>query len=220
MLSPAVENYLKAIYKISERENGAVSTSSLAKELETSAASVTDMLRKLSEKKLIEYKKYKGARMTDLGNKMATALIRNHRLWEYFLVEKLHFGWEEVHEIAEELEHIKSEKLINRLDEYLDYPKFDPHGDPIPSKEGKITMRRQVALDSMREGEAGLVVRVQEHTKPFLAYLRERKIALGTRIQKLSATAYDGSINAEVNHEYMVTISQKAAQNILLKIVQ
>ena len=218
-MTSTIENYLKAIYHISEKGQGTASTSSIARELQTSAASVTDMMRKLSERGLIDYQKYHGAKLTEEGNKKATSLIRNHRLWEYFLVEKLRFGWDEVHDIAEELEHVNSEKLINRLDQFLGFPKFDPHGDPIPSKDGKITIRRQVPLDSLRTGETGEVVRVQEHTKPFLEYLKEFNIKIGTRLKVLGSRSYDGSIEASVNEGDPVNISAQAAQNILLRLL-
>jgi DtxR family Mn-dependent transcriptional regulator len=218
-MTSTIENYLKAIYHLSEKGQGAASTSAIAKEMNTSAASVTDMMRKLAEKQLIDYQKYHGAKLTEEGNKKATSLIRNHRLWEYFLVEKLRFGWDEVHDIAEELEHVNSEKLINRLDQFLGFPKFDPHGDPIPSKDGKITIRRQVPLDSLRKGEMGEVVRVQEHSKPFLEYLNDFKIKIGSKIKVLGARKYDGSIEASVNQGQPVSISAKAAQNILLRLI-
>ena len=145
-VSTTEENYLKAIYKISERNNNLASTSAISAELNTTAASVTDMLKKLSNKALINYQKYRGVSLTKEGGSLATALIRKHRLWEVFLVDKLHFSWDEVHDIAEELEHINSAALIERLDAFLEYPKFDPHGEPIPNKDGKIMLRRQLPL--------------------------------------------------------------------------
>ena len=138
MLTLAEENYLKAIWAISLNTNDRASTNAIADEISTSAASVSDMLKKLQEKGLIKYEKYKGVELSEKGNMIATSIIRQHRLWETFLVNKLAFGWGEVHDVAEQLEHIKSEELIDRLDAFLDYPKLDPHGEPIPSKDGKI----------------------------------------------------------------------------------
>jgi len=147
-LTHTEENYLKAIYKANQSSKEAVSTNSIAQEMKTSPASVTDMMKKLANKELIIYEKYRGAKLSASGSKTATSLIRKHRLWETFLVQKLGFSWEEVHEIAEELEHINSDKLINRMDEYLGYPKYDPHGDPIPNAEGKFTLREQIGISS------------------------------------------------------------------------
>ena len=146
MPSNTIENYLKAIYKISEKEQKTVSTSAISNEMNTTSASVTDMLKRLSYKELINYKKYRGVTLTKEGNRIATNLIRKHRLWEVFLLKHLNFRWHEVHDIAEELEHIDSDDLIERLDGFLGHPKFDPHGDPIPNKDGKITLRSQIPL--------------------------------------------------------------------------
>ncbi|MCI5083695.1 MAG: metal-dependent transcriptional regulator, partial [Saprospiraceae bacterium] len=143
------ENYLKAIYKICERKGKAASTNAISNAMQTSAASVTDMLKRLSEKELIHYERYKGVTLAEAGNKIATTLIRKHRLWEVFLVEKLEFSWDEVHEVAEQLEHIRSPKLVEELERYLGYPKFDPHGDPIPDAEGRFTYRKQTLLADM-----------------------------------------------------------------------
>src|SRR5687767_14276235 len=143
--SSSKENYLKAIYHL-QQADGVVTTNVLAKELHTKPASITDMLKKLKAQKLLLYEKYQGFRLSNEGKKVAVQIIRKHRLWEYFLVEKLHFGWEEVHEMAEELEHISSRKLVDRLDEFLGYPKTDPHGDPIPDSQGKLAMKQQISL--------------------------------------------------------------------------
>ena len=132
------ENYLKTIYHLTTASDAEVSTNAIAEKMETKASSVTDMLKKLAEKGLINYKKYQGVSLTQDGKLAAKMSVRKHRLWEVFLVEKLGFSWDEVHDIAEQLEHIKSEKLINKLDDFLDNPTEDPHGDPIPDREGRI----------------------------------------------------------------------------------
>jgi len=146
MFSQAEENYLKAIYALQNELGMAINTNLIAKKINTKASSVTDMIKKLSVKKLLTYKKYQGVQLTDKGKKVALKVIRKHRLWEYFLVKKLNYRWDEVHEIAEQLEHIKSETLIDNLETFLKYPKFDPHGDPIPDKDGNIMLTKTRTL--------------------------------------------------------------------------
>jgi DtxR family transcriptional regulator, Mn-dependent transcriptional regulator len=198
MLSFTEENYLKAIFKISEREKKSASTNSIAKHLETTAASVTDMLKRLAEKELINYEKYKGVTLTNEGIKIATSLIRRHRLWEVFLVEKLRFDWQHVHDIAEELEHIYSEELIARLDAFLDYPRFDPHGDPIPNAEGQV-------------------IGVKEHSNAFLKYLNQIKVKPGIEIQIIERIEFDGSLKIKVDKKDVHSISDIVGQTLLVK---
>ena len=214
--SPTEENYLKAIYKLFERQEKSVSTNSIASEMATSAASVSDMLKKLKDKELINYEKYRGVTLTDLGNEIATRLIRRHRLWEVFLVEKLDFSWDEIHEIAEELEHINSSKLTNSLEAFLGYPKFDPHGDPIPDKDGNFTIRKQVLLSESTE-QKGVIVGVNEHSAAFLRQLERLKLVLGTTVEILEKFEFDGSIQIKINDKTTQTISGKMAQNIFIK---
>ena len=163
--------------------------------LSTSPASVTDMLKRLSEKQYFHYEKYKGVYLTSKGIKLATTLLRRHRLWEVFLVDKLGFTWDEVHDLAEKLEHIDSKDLIQRLDDYLGNPKYDPHGDPIPTADGKFTIRNQVTLQSLNKDESGIVVGVREHDSSFLRYLDMMEINLGTTIRVLNHIDYDHSKN-------------------------
>ncbi len=214
--SHAEENYLKAIYKLFERQEKSVSTNSIAAEMMTSAASVSDMLKKLKDKELINYEKYRGVTLTDSGNDIAMRLIRRHRLWEVFLVEKLDFSWDEIHEIAEELEHINSSKLTNSLEEFLGFPKFDPHGDPIPDKDGNFTARKQVLLSDATESK-GIIVGVNEHSTAFLRQLDRLKLVLGTTVEILEKFEFDGSIQIKINDEIIQTISGKMAQNIFIK---
>ena len=214
--SHAEENYLKAIYKLFERQEKSVSTNSIAAEMMTSAASVSDMLKKLKDKELINYEKYRGVTLTDSGNDIATRLIRRHRLWEVFLVEKLDFSWDEIHEIAEELEHINSSKLTNSLEEFLGFPKFDPHGDPIPDKDGNFTIRKQVLLSESTE-QKGIIVGVNEHSAAFLRQLERLKLVLGTTVEILEKFEFDGSIQIKINDKTTQTISGKMAQNIFIK---
>lgn len=217
-LSKAEENYLKAIFKIAEKENKSVSTNAIARQLNTTAASVTDMLRKLSEKELITYEKYKGVSLSTSGNKMATNLIRRHRLWEVFLVNKLRFAWHQVHDIAEELEHIYSEELIARLDAFLDYPKFDPHGDPIPNAEGKFTIRNQTALAELFAGQNGIVLGVKDSKDDFLKYLTDMQIKLGSAIKIQKITPFDKSMQIIIDERTEAVISHQVAMNLLVRI--
>lgn len=211
------EDYIKAIFKITERNQGSASTNSVAAHLSTSAASVTDMLKRLSEKEYFHYEKYKGVYLTNKGREVATQLIRKHRLWEYFLVDKLNFNWDEVHDIAEQLEHVKSEKLIEQLDAFLDYPKYDPHGDPIPNAEGKFTIRTQISLFNMTVGEDAVVVGVKEHDKPFLQYLDQLKINIGTKLKVLNQIDFDHSKEILINNISQSVLSHKACSNIYVK---
>jgi|SRR5687767_9588114 len=212
------ENYLKAILRLSKSQDLSVSTNAIAALLETSAASVTDMLKKLAEKELIDYQKYKGAQLTNSGNKIATTLVRKHRLWEVFLVQSLGMTWDEVHEIAEELEHIQSDELIERLDAFLGYPKYDPHGDPIPNAQGKYTLRAQKILTELEPGQEGIVIGVKEADNLFLKHLTEKGITIGKKAKLLDIDAYDHSIRLRIE-DHEMNISGKVAQNILIKLI-
>ena len=216
-LSHTEENYLKAIFKICEKSNKSASTNAIAKQMNTSAASVTDMIKRLSEKDLVNYERYRGVTMTDTGQRIATSLIRKHRLWEVFLVEKLDFSWDEVHDIAEQLEHIQSEELIERLDEYLEFPRFDPHGDPIPDADGVFTFRKQILLGEMTENEEGVIVGVQDHTSDFLQYLDRMQLTLGTEIRLLERYAYDDSVKILLSNEKEIVISKKVSQHLFIQ---
>lgn len=215
-LSYAEENYLKAILKLSGSPDGTVSTNAIAAQLDTSAASVTDMLKKLSDKELISYQRYKGAFLTDDGQRIATTLLRKHRLWEVFLVQSLGMTWDEVHEIAEELEHIQSDRLIDRLDHFLGHPKFDPHGDPIPNAQGKYTLRAQVPLSELKPGQQGIVIGVREDETSFLKHLNEKGLTLGKSIKVITNDDYDNTLSLQVDgHE--LNLSGKVARNIMIK---
>lgn len=217
MLTRTEENYLKAIFKIAEKENKSVATNAIAKRMQTAAASVTDMIKKLAEKELINYQKYRGVTLTESGRDIAMRLIRRHRLWEVFLVNKLRFSWENVHELAEELEHLNSNELVRRLDAFLDYPKYDPHGDPIPNEQGKFTIRSQTPLSNMHQGEQGILVGVRVHDKPFLQYLNELNISLGTKIKVSEKYNYDQSQKVWIDNKKEVVLSQKVSHNLFLK---
>jgi DtxR family Mn-dependent transcriptional regulator len=216
MVSSTEENYLKAIFKIGEKDKKPAGTNAIAAEMETSAASVTDMLKRLSEKGLINYQKYKGVNLSGKGSKIATSLIRKHRLWESFLVEKLGFTWDKIHEIAEQMEHIRSDELVHKLDEFLGFPKFDPHGDPIPNAEGKFTLRVQILLSLMRKGEKGVVIGVKEHDDEFLKFLSSKNIGLGSEIIVLDKNSYDKSSQILLGDKEL-TITEKVSKQIFMK---
>lgn len=216
-ISHTEENYLKAIFKIVERSNKAASTNAISSEMSTTAASVTDMLKRLSEKELTHYEKYKGVKLTDKGNNIATHLIRKHRLWEVFLLEKLNFSWDEVHDMAEQLEHIQSPELVERLDEFLGFPKFDPHGDPIPDADGNFAYRKQTPLLELKPGEQGVVVGVQDHDPTFLQYLDRLGLVLGTHVKFMERFEYDESVKIVINNEREQILSKKVAQNLFIQ---
>ncbi len=217
--STAEENYLKAIFKIAEKENKAVLTNAIAAAMNTAAASVTDMLKRLAEKRLIEYEKYKGVVLTQEGSRMATLLIRKHRLWEVLLVEKLGFAWDEVHDLAEQLEHVQGDDLVHRLDAFLGYPRFDPHGDPIPDAQGRWTYRKQQRLSLLQPGERGVVTGVDDHAASFLQYLDQIGLGLGVEMQLAGRTDYDQSVQVRISDGPEVTLSEKVAQNLFVKVL-
>lgn len=217
-ISPAEENYLKAIFKISEKGAKAATTNAIAAEMQTTAASVTDMLKRLAEKALLDYEKYHGVTLTPTGNRVATALIRKHRLWEVFLVEKLGFAWDEVHDVAEQLEHVEGEGLVDRLDAFLGHPKFDPHGDPIPDAEGRWMLRQQVRLSTLKPGERGIVTGVDDHSSAFLQYLDQQGLTLGASLELLERFPYDHSARIRTQDGREIALSEKVGQNLYVKI--
>ncbi|MFD2892316.1 metal-dependent transcriptional regulator [Flavobacterium chuncheonense] len=210
------ENYLKVIYHLSLVSPKGINTNAIAGMLEAKASSVTDMIKKLAEKDLVSYVKYQGVTLTENGLYSAKMIVRKHRLWEVFLVEKLKFSWDEVHEIAEELEHIKSEKLINKLDEYLGCPEFDPHGDPIPNANGEIKKLQKVLLSEVELKVSYQCVGVKDTSADFLQFLDKKNIALGTTITVLEKEAFDETLKIEVNNK-TITISNKIAKNLFVK---
>ncbi|MEX1001097.1 MAG: metal-dependent transcriptional regulator [Crocinitomicaceae bacterium] len=218
ILSQAEENYLKAIFHISGQEKEKVSTNALAERMQTKASSITDMLKKLEEKKLVAYRKYKGCALTAKGEKIAVHIIRKHRLWETFLVNKLNFGWDEVHDVAEQLEHIRSLKLIDSIDELLNYPKYDPHGDPIPDKEGNINYQEyKINLSDTAVKSIVEVVSVDEDSLSLLQYLDEIKLKLGSRIEVLKKVSFDESVFVRIDNGNPLSLSKKVSSNIGVK---
>lgn len=220
------ENYLKAIYKLLEQaQNEAsghaaqaeITTNAIAAKMQTKAASVTDMLKKLAEKKLIHYRKYQGVTLTESGRKVAVHIIRKHRLWEVFLVKKLAFRWDEVHDMAEQLEHIKSDILIERLDDFLDNPRVDPHGDPIPDRQGRFPATATQLLSNLKKNQSGIMTGVADHAPAFLRYLDKSGIALGAELKVQEVLDYDSSMHLLVNKKKTIYISHEVAKNILLR---
>lgn len=217
-LTSAEENYLKAIYHLSDGGKKGVSTNDVSAEMKTKPASVSDMLRKLGEKEVIEYRKYYGLHITEEGKKLALQTIRKHRLWEVFLVEKLKFSWDEVHEVADELSHVKSKVLIQRLDEYLGFPKFDPHGDPIPDEYGDVRARPRQLLNELDLGSTGQIVAVKDSSPAFLRYLDKVGAYIGARIKVMDKTEFDGSVEILVDNKKSIFMSKDVAGNILVMV--
>lgn len=213
------ENYLKAIFHIGKGGVNDISTNAIAEQMETKPSSVTDMIKKLSEKNLVNYKKYKGVSLTDMGKSMALSIIRKHRLWEVFLVEKLDFSWDEVHVVAEQLEHIKSEKLIDKLDKLLEFPKYDPHGDPIPDKNGNFKVIDKKLLSELSVGDHGICVGVKDSSSQFLKFLDKNKIALGDVIEVIDKEDFDGSFQLKINTNSF-NVSNQIASNLFVQITQ
>ncbi len=212
------ENYLKAIFHLERSYPSGVSTNALAEEMVTKASSVTDMIKKLSEKKLVNYKKYQGFKLSKLGMETAVSIIRKHRLWEVFLVDKLNFSWDEVHEVAEQLEHIKSEKLTGELDRFLGFPTRDPHGDPIPDAQGNFKVLNKVLLSDLKKGESGIFVGVKDSSTTFLQFLDKRNITLGSEIKIIDKELFDQSVLIQMNGEEL-RVSNLISGNIYIKII-
>lgn len=216
--STSEENYIKAIYRL-QRQDGTVTTNELAQELKTKPASVTDMMKKLKTKKLLHYQPYKGFRLTQEGNKVALGIIRRHRLWEYFLAEKLKFTWDEVHEVAEDLEHVSSKKLVDKLDEFLGFPRVDPHGDPIPDANGKIEFTRKIPLTELPLLTVATVSNVKDQSSSILELLEHKHISIGTRLEIKKKFEFDESLEIKIGRQPAFTISKQLAENIFVQTV-
>lgn len=213
--SVSEENYIKSIYHL-QQDTALVNTNALAAEMQTKAASVTDMLKKLAAKKILQYEKYKGFKLTENGKKVALTVVRKHRLWEYFLVEKLGFEWDKVHDIAEELEHISSNELIVKLQHFLGNPSFDPHGDPIPDSNGKIPKLNQLNLAALPLSKTATVSSVSNQSPQMLEMLKHYAIAIGTPVKLLKKFDFDGSLEIKVSKQPACIISEQIAKNIFV----
>lgn len=216
MRSLTEENYLKAIYRLAQNGVLKISPTAIADEMGISAASVVDMIKKLTEKKLIRYEKSTGAKLTGKGEKEAIAIIRNHRLWEVFLFEKLGYSWDVVHDIAEQLEHVKHFELANRLDVFLGNPEYDPHGDPIPKSNGEIPTSYKLLLSEMAIGKSCRVAAVKDTSSVFLQYLEKLSIRIGTKIKILDNIPFDLSLSIQIESDFKTTVSKKFADNLLV----
>jgi DtxR family transcriptional regulator, Mn-dependent transcriptional regulator len=213
------ENYLKVIHRLSEATSEDISTNAVAELMQTKAASVTDMLRKLAEKGWVNYQKYQGVRLSVEGEKIALSIVRKHRLWEVFLVDKMGFNWDEVHEIAEQLEHIESDQLVNKLDEYLGFPKTDPHGDPIPNKDGILPELAYSHLSDIKENKTCKLMGVAQDSAVFLQLLTKLNLSLGAKLAIQEINEFDRSIFVSINDAAPIFISHEVAKNILVKIL-
>jgi len=210
------ENYLKVIYHLSSNSAKGISTNAIANVMESKPSSVTDMVQKLADKDLVIYKKYQGVELTEKGRFTALMIVRKHRLWEVFLLEKLNFSWDEVHDVAEQLEHIKSEKLTDKLEEFLDFPTEDPHGDPIPDRNGKIAKVDKKLLSEIAVGKKVICVGVKDSSPPFLQYLDKQQIALGSAIEIASKEDFDMSLTLRLGTKEVI-VSNKIAANLFVK---
>lgn len=213
--STSEENYIKAIFHL-QQQDGTVTTNELSQELKTKPASVTDMMKKLKVKKLLHYQPYQGFRLSHEGNKVALTIIRRHRLWEYFLAEKLKFNWDEVHEVAEHLEHVSSKKLIDKLDEFLGFPRTDPHGDPIPDANGKIETSKKICLTELPFNTPAIVSSVSDQSSEILELLEHKKIMIGVKLEVKKKFDFDNSMEIKSGRHPAFTISEQLAQNIFV----
>lgn len=219
MPSLSEENYLKAIYALNHEDGISASTNQIAERMNTKASSVSVMLKKLKEKDLVNYQKYHSTELTEKGKKVAISIIRKHRLWEHFLVNKLNFNWDEVHDIAEQLEHIKSEELTNRLEALLDFPNFDPHGDPIPDKNGIFPERANFTLDRCKKNESVEIIGVTDHSSEFYKYLESKDLKIGSIVKIQTTNSFDITLEVDSNKSDMAFITNEVAKNLIIKAV-
>ncbi len=217
MYSTTEENYLKTIYKLQIQLGTFINTNAIADGVNTKAASVTDMMKKLSEKKLLSYEKYKGVKLTEKGKMVAIETLRKHRLWETFLHNQLGFTWDAVHDIAEQLEHIQSNELVEKLDAFLGFPTHDPHGDPIPGRNGVIKESDFILLSLLKKGEKGVISGVVNHSSLFLQHLEKNKLTLGKSITITEVSSFDLSVKALLDGKEKIQLSNEVVKNILIK---
>jgi DtxR family Mn-dependent transcriptional regulator len=210
------ENYLKVIYHLGKDSKVKISPTAIAEALNNNPASVVDMLKKLVDKRLIQYEKSKGVRLTEKGKKIALLIIRKHRLWEVFLLEKLEYSWDEVHEIAEQLEHIHHSQLADRLDKFLGFPQYDPHGDPIPSASGEMADIYKTILSEVGEGKTCQVVGVKDTSSSFLQYLKKLEIGIGTKITLIEKIPFDNSVVVSIKNGPNTTVSKIFSDSLLV----
>jgi len=210
------ENYVKAIYVLAGEAQGRIANQAIAARLDINPATVTEMLRRLRDKKLIVYSRLDGASLTKLGKDLALKVVRKHRLWETFLVQKMEFTWAEVHEVAEQLEHLQSDKLMEQLDKLLGYPQFDPHGDPIPDRHGKLPRLKALPLSERTPGRKFRLVAVADNSPAFLTLLDTLKLALNDTIEIIDVREYDSSLNVILDGRTPATLSREISRNLLV----
>jgi DtxR family Mn-dependent transcriptional regulator len=217
MNSLTEENYLKALFILAD-EKGEVGVNELSKRLDIKMPTVNSMMKKLADKKLVHYESYKPLRLTDKGKKEAGLIIRKHRLTEMFLVEKMGFGWEEVHEIAEQVEHIQSPAFFDKMDAMLGFPKVDPHGSPIPDKSGKLVWKQYNKLSGCKPGEQVKLAAVIDSSTDFLTYLNSRELKLGLKIKIKSVEPFDGSMTVAYNKFQSIVLSNTVTERLLVEL--
>ncbi len=210
------ENYLKIIYNLEKQGLKKITPTAISEALNNNPASVVDMLKKLVEKKLLQYEKAKGVKLTEKGRNIAVQIVRKHRLWEAFLLEKLGYGWDEVHEIAEQLEHVQHPELADRLDKFLGFPQYDPHGDPIPKANGETAVTYKTLLAEMPEGKSCKVVAVKDTSPAFLQYLKKLEIAIGTKVTLVEKIPFDNSMVIMIGKSAKTTVSKVFAENLVV----
>jgi DtxR family transcriptional regulator, Mn-dependent transcriptional regulator len=214
--STSEENYIKAIFHLQQADE-TVTTNELAAELKAKPASITDMMKKLKAKKLLHYQPYRGFKLSAEGTKVALGIIRRHRLWEFFLSEKLKFSWDEVHDVAEQLEHVSSKKLIDKLDEYLEFPRTDPHGDPIPDANGRIEIIEKICITELQANMPAMVCSVSDQSVQVLELLEHKGIGIGTRLEVKKKFDFDNSMEIKIGRQPSFSISEQLAKNIFVK---
>ena len=210
------ENYLKIIYNLDKQGVKKVTPTAIAKALLNNPASVIDMLKKLVDKKLITYDKTIGVKLTSAGKIIAISVIRRHRLWEVFLLEKLAYEWDQVHDLAEQLEHIRSPDLADRLDKFLGFPQYDPHGDPIPSASGEMVLISRLMLEEATVGRTYKVIGVKDSSPEFLQYLKMLDVGIGTSITVKEKINFDNSMMIQIGENRQTTVSRVFSQNLLI----
>ncbi len=210
------ENYLKAIYHLSKDDVKRISPNSIAESVNVNPASVIDMIKKLVRKNLIDYSREQGANLTKKGHQIALRIVRSHRLWEVFLVEKLGYSWGEIHDIAEQLEHVKHPELVDKLESFLDFPAFDPHGDPIPDKKGDYPISKKIFLSGLELDMECTVISVSDDNVNFLNYLEKLSIKIGTKIKVIEKNSFDDSLSIQVESNAPIFVSRKFADSLFV----
>jgi len=215
-VNQTVEDYLRSMYRLESRD-GKASNAALAKELAISSSAVTEMARRLADGGLLSYQKYQGLKLTKSGREVAVTITRRHRLWEVFLIQHLGFEWDEVHELADKLEHIGSEELVDRLEKFLGFPTHDPHGDPIPNKKGEIPNRPLVPLAQLEPGDTGVVARVSDEFPELLRYASSLGLSIAAEVRVVEKIAFDSSVRISANGRDAV-VSEKLANSVFLQL--